>query len=161
MFTRKSQTTESVLSHPMLWLDERIFGWSRSASIGQSIWDGSGRDRARSVPSTAPASPVESDDEEEEADVDYDDVLAIIDTRKGEYGMDASDEMDGGVMGSPRGKRKGGKSYQDLANLRESKAAAGGLGGKSPTLGEGGTTIPLPSVDDEGPKLTLRKGEKK
>lgn len=31
-------------------------------------------DRARSEPSTAPASPTESDDEEFEADVDYDDV---------------------------------------------------------------------------------------
>lgn len=26
MFSRKSHTGDSVLSHPMLWLDERIFG---------------------------------------------------------------------------------------------------------------------------------------
>lgn len=89
MFTRKSQTADSsVLSHPMLWLDERIFGayymlnatmslmpgWNRSASVGQSVWGGTKMDRTRSEPSTAPASPAESDDEEYEADVDYDDV---------------------------------------------------------------------------------------
>ena len=92
MFGRKSQAADSsVLSHPMLWLDERIFGtirpcpahlilidadlgWNRSASIGQAVWGGTKTDRARSEPSTAPASPADSDDEEYEADVDYDDV---------------------------------------------------------------------------------------
>jgi glycerol-3-phosphate O-acyltransferase/dihydroxyacetone phosphate acyltransferase len=91
MFTRKSQTADSsVLSHPILWLDERIFGgsastakyasmwltsgWNRSAAVGQSVWGGTKMDRTRSEPSTAPASPAESDDEEYEADVDYDDV---------------------------------------------------------------------------------------
>ncbi len=74
MFVRKSQATDSsVLSHPMLWLDERIFGWNRSASVGQSVWGG--RASGPSEPSTtAPGSPAESDDEEFEADVDYDDV---------------------------------------------------------------------------------------
>ena len=87
MFTRKSQNADSsVLSHPMLWLDERIFGelprrvalpkadltgWSRSASVGQSVWNGA---KSPSEPSTGPSSPVESDNEEYEADVDYDDV---------------------------------------------------------------------------------------
>lgn len=47
-------------------------GWSRSAS--QSVWGGTRIDKSRSEPSTAPASPAESDDEEFEADVDYDDV---------------------------------------------------------------------------------------
>lgn len=37
-------------------------------------------DRGRSEPSTAPASPNESDDEEFEADVDYDDVSHSIPT---------------------------------------------------------------------------------
>lgn len=43
-------------------------------SIGQNVWGGSRIDKARSEPSTAPVSPAESDDEEFEADVDYDDV---------------------------------------------------------------------------------------
>jgi len=75
MFVRKSGAADSsVLSHPMLWLDERIFGWSRSASVGQSVWNSTKMDRSRSEPSTAPGSPADSDDEEYEADVDYDDV---------------------------------------------------------------------------------------
>lgn len=49
-----------------------LVGWSRSAS--QNVWGGTKIDKARSEPSTAPASPAESDDEEYEADVDYDDV---------------------------------------------------------------------------------------
>jgi glycerol-3-phosphate O-acyltransferase/dihydroxyacetone phosphate acyltransferase len=75
MFVRKSGAADSsVLSHPMLWLDERIFGWSRSASVGQSVWNSTKMDRSRSEPSTAPGSPADSDNEEYEADVDYDDV---------------------------------------------------------------------------------------
>lgn len=99
-------------------------------------------DRTRSEPSTAPTSPAESDDEEIDADVDYDDVLAIIDTRRG--GGSA------GGPGSPRGKRRTGRSYRDLAAL--------GPDGKSPT----GSTVPLPKEDDEGvQRLTMRKGFEK
>lgn len=45
-------------------------GWSRSAS--SSVWGGARLDKTE--PATAPGSPAESDDEEYEADVDYDDV---------------------------------------------------------------------------------------
>ncbi|CAL1704813.1 unnamed protein product [Somion occarium] len=31
----------NLLSHPMTWLDERLFGWSRSARRGTSAWAGS------------------------------------------------------------------------------------------------------------------------
>lgn len=73
MLYRKSAAADSsVLSHPITWLDERIFGWSRSAS--SSVWGGSTKDRFRSEPPTAPGSPNDSDGEEFEADVDYDDV---------------------------------------------------------------------------------------
>jgi glycerol-3-phosphate O-acyltransferase/dihydroxyacetone phosphate acyltransferase len=74
MIYRKSANADSsVLSHPITWLDERIFGWSRSAS--SSVWGGSSRlDRSRLEPPTAPGSPNDSDGEEYEADVDYDDV---------------------------------------------------------------------------------------
>jgi glycerol-3-phosphate O-acyltransferase/dihydroxyacetone phosphate acyltransferase len=92
-------------------------------------------DKTRSEPSTAPGSPAESDDEEYEADVDYDDVLAIIDTRRA-------------GPGSPRGKKRTGRSYRDLASLGSPT---------SPT----GNTIPLPKADDEGlQRLTMRKGVK-
>lgn len=144
--SRKSQTSDSVLSHPMLWLDERIFGWNRSAAVGQSVWgtSHSGRDRSRSNPPTAPASPAESDDEQEEADVDYDDVLAVIDTGRRSFGGDAYPD-------SPRaGRKRGGRSYHDLQNLREERDA------KSP---RGGGTVPLPKVkgDEETTRLTMRK----
>lgn len=71
----KSQTVDtSVLSHPLMWLDERVFGWSRSAPAARA-WS---LDGGRSVPPTAPSSPRSTSpresDTEEEADVDYDDV---------------------------------------------------------------------------------------
>lgn len=102
--------------------------------------DSYGRDRSRSNPSTAPGSPAESDDEEE-ADVDYDDVLAIIDTRKNL----------GSSPSSPRGKKKGGKSYQDLTNLRE---------GRSPRTDTG---VPLPAVkgEEDMTRLRMRKDASK
>ncbi|ORY32320.1 hypothetical protein BCR39DRAFT_523975 [Naematelia encephala] len=141
MFKRKSGAPDSsVLSHPMLWLDERIFGWSRSASVGQSVWGGTKMDKTRSEPSTASGSPAESDDEEYEADVDYDDVLAIIDTRR---------SSGGGPGSSPRAKRRGrGKSYSDVQNLRSGPA--------SPSLDDGDT--PLPNEEEDEPtRLIMRK----
>lgn len=145
MMSRKSQASDSVLSHPMLWLDERIFGWNRSAGVGHSVWGApnTGRDRSRSNPPSSPGSPAESDDEQEEADVDYDDVLAVIDTgrRGGNGGGD-------GWPDSPRGGRKrGGKSYVDMQNLREGK-------GDSPMSAK----MALPDEDD-GNRLTLRKNK--
>ncbi|WWC66412.1 uncharacterized protein I206_100314 [Kwoniella pini CBS 10737] len=129
MFVRKAQAPDSsVLSHPMLWLDERIFGWNRSASVGQSVWNTTKLDKNRSEPSTAPTSPAESDNEEE-ADVDYDDVLAIIDTRRA-------------GPGSPRGRRRG-RSYHDLTQLKsEANSTA-----TSPNMDN---SVPLPAPDDEG-----------
>lgn len=64
-------------------------------------------------------------------------VLAIIDTRRA-------------GPGSPRGKRRTGRSYRDLNGLN---------GPGSPTSPNGGT-VPLPKVDDEPQKLTMRKGLK-
>lgn len=137
MFNRRTQAADSsVLSHPMLWLDEQIFGWNRSASVGQSVWDSTKMDKSRSQPSTAPGSPAESDDDEEyEADVDYDDVLAIIDTKRG-------------GPGSPRGKRRATRSYRDLPAVSSNAA--------SPQA----ATEPLPKPEDDTPRLTMRRRDK-
>ncbi|WWD17819.1 hypothetical protein CI109_102262 [Kwoniella shandongensis] len=154
MFTRKGQAADqSVLSHPMLWLDERIFGWNRSASVGQSVWGAASKleKPPRSEPSTAPASPAESDDEEYEADVDYDDVLAIIDTRRSSSTSSSS----------PRTRRRG-RSYHDLTNLREggTDSTSGSAAASPRSTGSG--TVPLPALDDEGAvRLQKRTNAKK
>ncbi|CCL99138.1 uncharacterized protein FIBRA_01153 [Fibroporia radiculosa] len=58
----------NLLVHPMTWLDERLFGWSRSASRGTSAWSGSrSQDVSRAV------TPEASDDEG-----DYDNVLGYL-----------------------------------------------------------------------------------
>ncbi|KAK8865983.1 hypothetical protein IAR55_001133 [Kwoniella newhampshirensis] len=151
MFVRKGQAADqSVLSHPMLWLDERIFGWNRSASVGQSVWGaGSKMEKTRSESSTAPASPAESDNEEYEADVDYDDVLAIIDTRRSNPSSS-----------SPRTRRRG-RSYHDLTNLREGGTdCTSGSAAASPRSASS-ADVPLPAVDDEGAvRLHKRKSLK-
>ena len=83
------------------WIDERLFGWSRSAKHGTSAWSGShtpGVDISRS------GSPNETDDEEAP---DYDNVLG--------YFPDQDHQL-----GSPRGykSRSRNSSYADLQRLR-------------------------------------------
>ncbi|WOO85271.1 putative acyltransferase [Vanrija pseudolonga] len=101
--TQKSKNVESsVLSHPILWLDERIFGWNRRGSAIES-WEQS--PGGRSEPPTAPGSPHDSDVEEEDPDVDYDDILAVVETKR----------RNGGPA-SPR--KRAGRSYSDLTQAR-------------------------------------------
>ncbi|KAH9951331.1 glycerol-3-phosphate O-acyltransferase [Amylocystis lapponica] len=61
----------NLLVHPMTWLDERLFGWSRSAKRGTSAWAGT---RSHDI-SRAPT-PDGSDDEEG----DYDNILGYLET---------------------------------------------------------------------------------
>lgn len=58
------------LTHPMTWIDERLFGWSRSAKHGTSAWLGLSGDEASRI-----GSPDETDEEDTG---DYDDVVGII-----------------------------------------------------------------------------------
>ncbi|KAI0928787.1 hypothetical protein AcV7_008831 [Taiwanofungus camphoratus] len=60
----------NLLIHPMTWLDERLFGWSRSASRGTSAWAGG----TKSQEISRTATPDASDDEEG----DYDNVLGYL-----------------------------------------------------------------------------------
>ncbi|KAF5365754.1 hypothetical protein D9758_003306 [Tetrapyrgos nigripes] len=57
------------LTHPMTWIDERLFGWSRSARRGTSAWLGSNDEPSRA------GTP---DDSEEEDGGDYDNVIAAL-----------------------------------------------------------------------------------
>lgn len=72
---RRTSSTGAVdaqglgLIHPMTWLDERLFGWSRSAKRGTSAWLGGSE-----YPSRA-ATPSLSDDEESG---DYDHVIRLL-----------------------------------------------------------------------------------
>jgi hypothetical protein len=116
MIYRKSAAADSsVLSHPITWLDERIFGWSRSAS--SSVWGGSSKDRFRSEPPTAPGSPNDSDGEEFEADVDYDDVSF---TFLSEFNTDdrSSQLWISDVMTLPRPEEAGAAVHTETERLR-------------------------------------------
>lgn len=55
------------LTHPMTWIDERLFGWSRSARRGTSAWGGFSGDESSRV-----GTPDESDEEDTG---DYDNVI--------------------------------------------------------------------------------------
>ncbi|KAJ6502580.1 glycerol-3-phosphate O-acyltransferase [Mycena sanguinolenta] len=57
------------LTHPMTWLDERLFGWSRSSTRGTSAWGGVSADASRV------GTPNESEDEDAG---DYDNVIAFL-----------------------------------------------------------------------------------
>src|SRR6266446_10402484 len=57
------------LTHPMTWIDERLFGWSRSATRGTSAWGGNVEDLSRvNTP----------DDSDEEDTGDYDNVVGLV-----------------------------------------------------------------------------------
>ncbi|KAF8636629.1 hypothetical protein AX17_003438 [Amanita inopinata Kibby_2008] len=58
------------LTHPMTWIDERLFGWSRSAKRGTSAWGGSFVDDGSRI-----GTPDDTDDEDTG---DYDNVIGII-----------------------------------------------------------------------------------
>ncbi|KAF8350734.1 hypothetical protein F5887DRAFT_876538 [Amanita rubescens] len=58
------------LTHPMTWIDERLFGWSRSAKRGTSAWGGNPADDISRV-----GTPDDSDDEDTG---DYDNVIGVI-----------------------------------------------------------------------------------
>lgn len=89
----------------MTWLDERLFGWSRSARRGTSVWGGSS-----SLDASRAATPDVSDEEEEG---DYDNVIDYL----GSY-VGASLSRKRSRSKSLRG------SYADLQQLKMKEAAS-------------------------------------
>ncbi|KAG2064628.1 glycerol-3-phosphate O-acyltransferase [Suillus decipiens] len=78
----------NLLIHPMTWIDERLFGWSRSAKGGTSAWGGS----TPTQDSSRPVTPDLSDDEDH-GDYDhavnyisaYEDASRHVRSRQGSY----------------------------------------------------------------------------
>ncbi len=83
------------LNHPMTWLDERLFGWSHSATRGTNAWAG---DATPHPP--AESEPVESDDSDFG---DYEHVIGFIPDGDQKVG---------------NGKRSRTSSYADLQKLK-------------------------------------------
>lgn len=83
----------------MTWIDERLFGWSRSAKHGTSAWLGLSGDEASRI-----GSPSETDEEDTG---DYDDVVGII---------ASSDDVNTKAKSRP-------SSYADLQRLRHNHSA--------------------------------------
>jgi len=106
----ETQENINLLAHPMNWLDDRLFGWSRSARRGTSAWAGS---LPRSRDTSRTASPEVSDDEDTG---DYDNVLGIL------------HPDDGHVTPNRVGSQSRHGSYADLQNLRTT-----GVQGQSPS----------------------------
>lgn len=111
----------NLLVHPMTWLDERLFGWSKSANRGTSAWEGA----TRSQEISRAATPDLSEDEEV---ADYDNVLGYLPIYEG----------------APHGNhriRSRQNSYADLQKLRMSAIGKGDTHGNIEThpspLGEG------------------------
>ncbi|KAI0831214.1 glycerol-3-phosphate O-acyltransferase [Trametes gibbosa] len=91
----------NLLSHPMTWLDERLFGWSSSAYRGTSAWAGG----TRSQEISRSATPDLSDEEDEP---DYDNLL-----------VPSGDSHS--LASRPRSQRS---SYADVTRLRRTSSAA-------------------------------------
>ncbi|KAG8835870.1 hypothetical protein FRC17_000420 [Serendipita sp. 399] len=97
----------SLLVHPMTWLDERLFGWSRSAKRGTSAWGGGGISGATS----RVGSPDVSDDEDHG---DYDNVLGYLPSIVG-------DAMNGLGLTRSKTPRSLRGSFADLPSVRRAE----------------------------------------
>lgn len=95
------------------WLDERLFGWSRSAKHGTSAWAGGTRSTEISRQPSRAATPDTSSDEEG----DYDNILGVV-----EKGASRS--------------RSRQNSYADLQKLRKSSNAGHSAGAPVRVSGE-------------------------
>ncbi|KAK7014890.1 hypothetical protein R3P38DRAFT_2998217 [Favolaschia claudopus] len=82
------------LNHPMTWLDERLFGWSRSSTRGTSAWGGTPL-------ASRGGTPNESEDEDAG---DYDNVIAFLPNSSASL-----------AASKPRSRQS---SYADLQRLR-------------------------------------------
>lgn len=86
------------LTHPMTWIDERLFGWSHSSKRGTSAWGGAVDDISR----------VNTPDESDEEDTgDYDNVVGLV-----------AGEHDSHLNPPLRNSRSRQGSYADLQRLR-------------------------------------------
>ncbi|EIN07408.1 glycerol-3-phosphate O-acyltransferase [Punctularia strigosozonata HHB-11173 SS5] len=92
---------DSILAHPMTWLDEKLFGWSTSSKRGTSAWAGG----SKSHDASTLATPDDSDDEDAG---DYDNVLGYLPSQ------------DLRVPPSQKSRSRNG-SYADLQKLRLTK----------------------------------------
>jgi len=86
------------LIHPMTWIDERLFGWSRSAKRGTSAWSGNLVDETSRVGTP--------DDTDEEDTGDYDNVIGVL-----------PNDDDHATGQKPQSRQS---SYADLQKIRHS-----------------------------------------
>jgi glycerol-3-phosphate O-acyltransferase/dihydroxyacetone phosphate acyltransferase len=110
LYRRKAHTTttDGLLVHPMNWLDERLFGWSRSARRGTSVWGGTaGSSRATSRVAT----PDISDDEDHG---DYDNVIGYLPSIVGEA-------INGFGLSRSRTPKSLRSSFADLPSVRRAE----------------------------------------
>ena len=117
MYRRKVHTGTidgqgSLLVHPMTWLDERLFGWSRSARRGTSAWAGSTTMSSRSA--SRVASPDNSDDEDQG---DYDNVIGYLPSIVG----DAIGGLGYGGFSRSRTPKSLRSSFADLPSVRRAE----------------------------------------
>jgi glycerol-3-phosphate O-acyltransferase/dihydroxyacetone phosphate acyltransferase len=128
----------NLLIHPMTWIDERLFGWSRSADRGTSVWGGS------SVEEVSRAVTPDGTDDEDAGD--YDNVLGFIPTFQEQPNAQKS--------------RSGQSSYADLQKLR--MAAADGqqyeYGPEHPARNTSSSLLPSPPAEIDG--LHFRQGHR-
>lgn len=120
------------LTHPMTWIDERLFGWSRSAKRGTSVWGGLSGDEASRV-----GTPDDTDDEDSG---DYDDVVGVL----------PSEEQQS--LGQKSSRQS---SFADLQRLRLSPYSSSSLGllkGTTPTT----PTKESPTSTDGGLRIRHR-----
>ncbi|THH01424.1 hypothetical protein EW026_g1268 [Hermanssonia centrifuga] len=143
LWRRKSSTGAvdaqgNLLVHPMTWLDERLFGWSRSAHRGTSAWAGT---RSHEISRATSRAPTPDGSDDEEGPGDYDNLLGYLEG-KGSITRARSPSVQ--------------NSYADLQKLRRTSNAQ--ANGNFPIMTEAKEPefVLNPALDSEGLHIRTR-----
>jgi len=126
---RRTSSTGAVdaqglgLTHPMTWLDERLFGWSQSSKRGTSAWLGNQAESSVATP----------DDSDNEDEGDYENVMGFLPVH------------DDRSKDSRQRSRSRNNSYADLQKLRVSP-----MPGAQSAATQKASTVASPAVELDG-----------
>ncbi|KAH7107845.1 glycerol-3-phosphate O-acyltransferase [Auriculariales sp. MPI-PUGE-AT-0066] len=123
---------DSPLVHPMTWIDEHLFGWSRSSKRGTSALFGASTPAVSTPGASRPATPEVSDDD---GHGDYEDLLGYLSTAQ---------------EGNKKRLRSARSSYADLQQLK-SPISSTALSSSVPAV-SGGLRLRQPGANGDSSK---------
>ncbi|CED82465.1 glycerol-3-phosphate o-acyltransferase [Phaffia rhodozyma] len=133
----RSSTAQNIFSHPMSWIDEKLFGWSAASSAEDRAArqrrrsKSQGSSRAESRVESTQGSDVEKETvEQDDGDADYDQVIGILHHHASSFNNTAAprSSFNAGLESSDQPSqiraRRNGQTYAELQSAKKAAAAA-------------------------------------